>query len=41
MPVAIISGLLLLAITAPIMAQGIADSLQAGLDRAQMIAGGK
>ena len=41
MPVAIISGILLLAVTAPIMGQGIADSLQAGLDRAQTIAGGQ
>lgn len=41
MPVAIIGGLILLAITAPIMGQGIADSLQAGLDQALSIAEGK
>lgn len=40
MPVAIIGGLILLAITAPIMGQGIADSLQAGLDQALSIAEG-
>lgn len=41
MPVAIIGGLILLAITAPIMGQGIADSLQAGLDQALSIAEGR
>lgn len=41
MPVAIIGGLILLAITAPIMGQGIADSLQAGLDQALSIAEGQ
>lgn len=40
MPVALISGLLLLAIGAPVMGQGIEASLRAGLDRAQQIAGG-
>jgi flagellar biosynthetic protein FliR len=40
MPVAIIGGLILLAITAPVMGQGIADSLQAGLDQALAIASG-
>tara|TARA_B110001454_G_scaffold124328_1_gene115966 strand:- start:5054 stop:5836 length:783 start_codon:yes stop_codon:yes gene_type:complete len=41
MPVAIIGGLILLAITAPIMGQGIADSLQAGLHQALSIAEGR
>lgn len=41
MPVAIIGGLILLAITAPIMGQGIRDSLQAGLDQSLSIAGGR
>lgn len=40
MPVALISGLLLLAIGAPVMGQGIEASLRAGLDRAQQIAEG-
>ncbi|MEO8722404.1 MAG: flagellar biosynthetic protein FliR [Sphingobium sp.] len=41
MPVALFSGLILLAIAAPVMGQGITDALRAGLDRAQQIAGGR
>jgi len=40
-PVALLAGLLLLAMTAPIMGQGIADALRQGLDEAQTIAGGQ
>ncbi|MGD9811282.1 MAG: flagellar biosynthetic protein FliR [Sphingobium sp.] len=39
-PVAIMVGLILLAVTAPIMAQGMADALRQGLDQAQIIAEG-
>lgn len=39
-PVALFAGLILLAIAAPIMGQGIAESLRMGLDQAQIIAGG-
>ncbi|MGE4409859.1 MAG: flagellar biosynthetic protein FliR [Sphingobium sp.] len=41
MPVALLAGLILLAIAAPIMAQGIAEALRQGLDQAQIIAGGQ
>lgn len=41
MPVALISGLVLLAIAAPVMSAGIADAIQMGLDHAQSIAQGK
>lgn len=37
-PVALFVGLILLAVTAPIMGQGIADALRQGLDQAQIIA---
>lgn len=40
-PVALFAGLLLLALTAPIMGQGIADALRQGLDQAQIIAEGR
>jgi len=40
-PVALIVGLILLAMTAPIMGQGIADALRQGLDQAQIIAEGR
>lgn len=40
-PVALFAGLVLLAVAAPIMGQGIADSLRQGLDQAQIIAGGR
>jgi flagellar biosynthesis protein FliR len=40
-PVALAAGLLLLALTAPIMGQGIADALRQGLDQAQIIAEGR
>ena len=41
MPVALLAGLILLAIAAPIMGQGIADALRQGLDQAQTIAEGR
>jgi flagellar biosynthesis protein FliR len=41
MPVALIAGLVLLAIAAPVMSAGIADALRAGLDHAQGIATGR
>lgn len=41
MPVALMAGLVLLAVTAPIMAQGISDALRQGLDQAQTIAEGR
>ncbi len=40
MPVALMAGLILLAVTAPIMGEGIAAALKAGLDQAQTIAEG-
>ncbi len=40
MPVALFSGLILLAIAAPVMGQGIADALRQGLEQAQLIAEG-
>lgn len=40
MPVALMSGLILLAIAAPIMGQGISDALRQGLDQALVIAEG-
>jgi flagellar biosynthesis protein FliR len=40
-PVALAAGLLLLALTAPIMGQGITDALRQGLDHAQAIAEGQ
>ncbi|MBB6123770.1 flagellar biosynthetic protein FliR [Sphingobium subterraneum] len=39
-PVALFAGLLLLALTAPVMGQGIADALRQGLDHVQLIAEG-
>ncbi|MGE4431715.1 MAG: flagellar biosynthetic protein FliR [Sphingobium sp.] len=41
MPMALIAGLVLLAMTVPIMAQGMMDALQLGLDQARIIAGGR
>lgn len=41
MPVALLAGLILLAIAAPIMGQGIADALRQGLHQAQTIAEGR
>jgi len=41
MPVALFSGLILLAIAAPVMGQGITDALRAGLDHAQQLAEGR
>ncbi len=41
MPVAMLAGIILLAIAAPIMAEGITASLKAGLDHAQSIAEGR
>lgn len=41
MPMALITGLVLLAMTAPIMGQGIGDALRQGLDQAQTIAEGR
>jgi len=41
MPVALMAGLVLLAVAAPIMADGISASLKAGLDQAQSIAEGR
>ncbi|PZU57339.1 MAG: flagellar biosynthetic protein FliR [Sphingobium sp.] len=41
MPVALISGLVLLAVAAPVMAEGITNALKAGLDEAEAIAGGE
>lgn len=41
MPAALIAGLVLLAMAAPIMADGIATALQRGLEESQMLAGGK
>lgn len=41
MPVAIMAGLVLLAISAPIMAEGLTAALKAGLDQAQNIAEGR
>ena len=40
MPVALLAGLVLLAVAAPVMSAGIADSLRNGLDHAQAIAQG-
>jgi len=40
-PVALIVGLILLAIASPIMGQGIAEALRQGLDQAEIIAGGR
>jgi len=40
MPVALMAGLILLAVTAPVMGEGIANSLKAGLDEAEAIASG-
>jgi flagellar biosynthetic protein FliR len=40
MPVALFSGLILLAIAAPVMGQGIVDALRQGLEQAQLIAEG-
>ncbi len=40
MPVAMLAGIVLLAIAAPIMAEGITASLKAGLEQAQSIAEG-
>lgn len=39
MPVALFSGLILLAIAAPVMGQGIKDALRQGLEQAQSLAG--
>jgi len=41
MPVALMTGLILLAVTAPIMGEGITAALKAGLEQAQMIAEGR
>lgn len=41
MPVAMMAGLILLAIAAPIMAEGMTAALKAGLDHAQSIAAGR
>jgi flagellar biosynthetic protein FliR len=41
MPVAMMAGIVLLAIAAPIMAEGITVSLKAGLEEAQSIAEGR
>lgn len=40
-PVALFAGLVLLAVTAPFMGQGIADALRQGLDQVQLIAEGR
>ncbi len=40
-PVALFAGLILLAVAAPIMGQGIADALRQGLEQSQTIAGGR
>ncbi|HEX7781970.1 MAG TPA: flagellar biosynthetic protein FliR [Sphingobium sp.] len=40
MPAALMAGLILLAIAAPVMGEGIANSLKAGLDEAEAIASG-
>lgn len=41
MPVAMMAGLVLLAIAAPVMAEGITAALKAGLDQAQTLAEGR
>lgn len=41
MPMALITGLVLLAMTAPIMGQGLMDALRQGLDQARILAGGR
>ena len=40
MPVALMAGLVLMAISLPIMGEGITISLKAGLEKAQLIAEG-
>ena len=41
MPVAMMAGLILLAMAVPIMAEGITASIKAGLEQARMIAEGQ
>jgi flagellar biosynthesis protein FliR len=41
MPVAVMAGLILLAIAAPVMGEGLTAALKSGLDQAQSIAEGR